>query len=515
MYCCISKKVPIDPVISKKSGHLYERRLIVKYIEEHGTDPMTGDTLALEDLMEIKGGNASAVASSGEGVSDGNAANVPPRATNAASIPGMLQTFQNEWDALMLETFTLKQHLETVRQELSHALYQHDAACRVIARLVKERDDARMTIARSGLQTAPERAEGDAHEYRVDLSQDVVSNVTQTAEKLSAARRRRKVQRDLLPMDTIGQFGVIASNSAHRSQPGSGILCVDVHPTDANMILSGGMDNDAVLYDKNANKTVCTLSGHQNCVNDVLFHPTLDILFTCSDDNTARIWVKNKDQTAGYRTSHILKQHVAPVKQMTLHPSNDYILTSSMDSTWALYDVATGVHLTQSVPDNAAHGFTSARFHPDGLIFGTGTGSSEIRIWDIKTQDNVKTFYDHKGAVTSMSFSENGYYLATGSLDGTVRFWDLRKLENLHTLDLGVPVHAVQFDHSGVFCAAATEKGFQVYQAKSWSEMLAVSDVHGGAVKDVAFGPNAQFIATASLDNVVRVFGSSDSMSDE
>ncbi|CAN0547097.1 unnamed protein product, partial [Ectocarpus sp. 8 AP-2014] len=49
---------------------------------------------------------------------------------------------QNEWDDLMLETHTLKQHLNQTRQELSQSLYQNDAACRVIARLHRERDEA-------------------------------------------------------------------------------------------------------------------------------------------------------------------------------------------------------------------------------------------------------------------------------------------------------------------------------------------------------------------------------------
>jgi pre-mRNA-processing factor 19 len=82
---------------------------------------------------------------------------VKPRPTTATSIPAMLQMFQNEWDSVMLETYTLKKQLDSVlvvqtvlkfqvRQELAQALYQHEAACRVIAKLMKEKDEARQYL---------------------------------------------------------------------------------------------------------------------------------------------------------------------------------------------------------------------------------------------------------------------------------------------------------------------------------------------------------------------------------
>ena len=53
-FCSISGEPPQDPVVSSKSGHVYERRLILKYITENGTDPITGDKLEEGDLVTVK-----------------------------------------------------------------------------------------------------------------------------------------------------------------------------------------------------------------------------------------------------------------------------------------------------------------------------------------------------------------------------------------------------------------------------------------------------------------------------
>lgn len=53
-FCAISGEPPQDPVVSSKSGHVYERRLILKYIQENGTDPVTGEKLEEGDLVSVK-----------------------------------------------------------------------------------------------------------------------------------------------------------------------------------------------------------------------------------------------------------------------------------------------------------------------------------------------------------------------------------------------------------------------------------------------------------------------------
>ena len=52
----VSGKTPEEPVISTKSGHVYEKRLILKYLEaNNNTDPVTGQQIEPTDLIDVKG----------------------------------------------------------------------------------------------------------------------------------------------------------------------------------------------------------------------------------------------------------------------------------------------------------------------------------------------------------------------------------------------------------------------------------------------------------------------------
>ena len=47
---------------------------------------------------------------------------------------------------------------------------------------------------------------------------------------------------------------------------------------------------DAKVFDRTAGPVVATLSGHTKKVTAVAFHPSADVVFTCSQDKTAKIW---------------------------------------------------------------------------------------------------------------------------------------------------------------------------------------------------------------------------------
>lgn len=512
MNCSISGEVPDEPVVSKSSGLLFEKRLIERHIMDFGKCPVTGEPLTLDDIVPIKTGKI-----------------VKPRPVQAASIPGMLGMFQNEWDGLMLSNFALEQQLHTARQELSHALYQHDAACRVIARLKKERDEARSILAQAERQfpistpnsvtaNAPVHSNGkraaddeelapNAKKLHPGISSSIISELTDCNAALSGKRKKREIPATLASVDALETYTQISSHPLNKTSK-QGIIALDIlHSKD--IIATGNIDTNAVIFDRPSGQVLATLSGHSKKVTSVKFVGQGESIITGSADKTVRLWQGSDD--GHYNCKQILKDHSAEVEAVTVHATNNYFVTASLDGSWCFYELSSGTCLTQV--SDSSEGYTSAAFHPDGLILGTGTTDSLVKIWDVKSQANVAKFDGHVGHVTAISFSENGYYLATAAHDG-VKLWDLRKLKNFRDYgpyDSATPTNSVEFDHSGSYLAVAGSdvRILQVANVKSeWNLIKTLPDLSGtGKSTCVKFGPDSKYLAVASMDRNLRIFG--------
>ena len=243
-------------------------------------------------------------------------------------------------------------------------------------------------------------------------------------------------------------------------------------------------------------------------INSVLLHTSKDMAFSCSADKTVKVWAPSTGKCV-----YTFKEHKADVAGISVHATGDYLVSASMDKTWALYDLGVGVCRKVVADAAVTGGFTAASFHPDGLILGTATTDKLVRVWDVKTQQNVVTFVASDGPLSSIAFSENGFSLVTAG-PGGFKTWDLRKVAKMGAQAQPVQVlkaingeaNQATYDYSGQYLACAGSKGIVVYETKSYKPVLSLEDCHGNSVAGVSFGPDARYLASCSKDRTLKFF---------
>ncbi|KAF5374980.1 hypothetical protein D9758_000041 [Tetrapyrgos nigripes] len=499
-FCAISGEPPQEPVVSAKSGKVYERRLIVKYINENGTDPTTGDKLEESDLITIK-------------ASPENAAPRPPSAT---SIPALLHSLQNEWDALMLEMFALKQQYNSTRQELSYALYAQDAASRVVARLIRERDAAREALANvnASMGIAPTAPAEDV-EMNEDapaeegLPKEIVSQIDETQASLSAQRKKRKPPADYVTAADVKTFTAKHTIPSLHSASPAGITSLAISHTNPDQFLTGGNDKVVQLYDRSTDKVLASLKGHQKKINHVAFRekegqPTL--LLSAGADKIAKIWSYD-DASSEYIPKYTNRTHKGELTGLAVHPTSTIMALSSADKTYSLHDLSTFTQVFHSAPSDEA--FSSLSVHPDGALLAVGTPSNTIQIYDIRAGAIAASLSPANGTpftIPTLCFSENGYHLAAPVNASSLAIWDLRKQKAANTIDLGedFKINKVVYDYSAQFIGVAGNTGARVLMNKSWEELVRFEE--GGEMSDLAFaGLGKEIWGTTGRE--VRIWG--------
>lgn len=449
MLCALSGEPVSDAVVSPRSGAVFERKLIESYISSAGKDPINDEPLSSLDLISLAVPTAI----------------TPPKPHNFTSIPTMLAAFQNEWDALALETFALRKQLHDARQELSATLYKYEAAVRVAARATKEKDDAQLALRQLTEAFAVGDMDQSIASSNGQKTESTNSNVQPTSDTSNNGASKSNLDEPVpdgaldksdvnMPSDDISQdLRVVPVDrlvhaqqllfALHKKQK---IASPIVKGSKVSIRVESSEDCDlpglrTIAFDTESKKSLCCGSfGVKLLPDEIVSSESTAAAFLHENDTTAAMVLK----TGQFK---LLEQNVTKnidmddFKLLATHPSEALFIVITKKNQWQLVD-ATGLMYTSEELES----ISSVAIHVDGILLALGRDGA-VDIYEITSTKRVSTINIDKGIVTNVQFALNGFWIVITSVneneEGSVDIYDLRKTSLVHATSFQSPVRAL------------------------------------------------------------------------
>jgi WD40 repeat protein len=255
-------------------------------------------------------------------------------------------------------------------------------------------------------------------------------------------------------------------------------------------------DRTARIFDVATGQEVHDLT-QSSIVTSARFAPSGFLVVTGGRDRTASVW----DARSGVRIRR-LTGHVGPVLDVAFSPSGRQIVTSSADETARVYETRTGA--LDGVLTNHHLYVLRSVFSPDGETIATASSDRMARIF-LPNGTLRATLIGHRESVTDIAFSRDGESVATASLDGTARLWDRRPQPDLLLVGRqGAEVAAVAFSSDGMRIVSAGRDGsIRIWQPGRRRPLSAVRA--GREIRAIALSADGRTVATAA-GGAVRIW---------
>ena len=178
-------------------------------------------------------------------------------------------------------------------------------------------------------------------------------------------------------------------------------------------------------------------------------HPTLDVLVTGGRDGVARVWDMRTRSNV-----HVLSGHTGTVADLVCQEADPQVITGSLDSTVRMWDLAAGKSM--GVLTHHKKGVRALTTHPSEFTFATGSTGS-IKQWKCPEGAFMQNFEGHNAIINTMSVNDQNV-LFSGGDNGSMSFWDWKSGHRFQALDTTAQPGSLDaesglmssiFDHSG------------------------------------------------------------------
>ncbi|OMO49696.1 hypothetical protein CCACVL1_30845 [Corchorus capsularis] len=211
----------------------------------------------------------------------------------------------------------------------------------------------------------------------------------------------------------------------------SGIYCLALHPTDDNILVTGGRDSVCRVWDIRSCQQTLALSGHDNTVCSVFTRPTDPQVVTGSHDSTIRFWdIRNSGKAMS-----TLTHHKKSVRAMALAPDpRDHSFVSASTDNIKKFNLPRGefLHNYYVLPQkkNTSGIINSMAVNEDGVL-ATAGDSGSLWFWDWKSGYNFQQAHtiaqpgslDSEESIFALAYDVTGTRLVTCEADKTIKMW--------------------------------------------------------------------------------------------
>ncbi|KAF3679175.1 F-box-like/WD repeat-containing protein TBL1XR1 [Capsicum annuum] len=231
------------------------------------------------------------------------------------------------------------------------------------------------------------------------------------------------------------------------------------------------------------------------------------LLATGSYDGKARIWNR-----AGELVS-TLNKHKGPIFCLKWNKKGDYLLSGSFDKTVVVWDVNDGEWKQQY---EFHSGPTLDVDWRNNTYFATSSTDKMIHVCKVGEHRPIKTFSGHQNEVNTIKWTPTGSLLASCSDDHTAKIWSMKQDSCLHDFKgHRKAIYTIEWSPTG---AGSSNPNKQLLLAsasfdstvKLWDvelgRLLQNLDGHRQPVYSIAFSPNAEYLASGSLDKCLNIW---------